>query len=453
MVAASLFCVVRPAAAAPALWVVQSASGKVYLFGTVHVLRTQTQWRSPELDAAMRESQDLYLEIADIDNKTAAAASIFKVGIDRAHPLSTKISKDDVALLEKEARQYGYPGEVMFEPMRPWLAYLMLSVLPAKHSGYDAGSGVDVQIRQQFASAGKPVLGFETMDMQAHFFADLPQATQVTLLETQLHHMSAQPGSGVLDGLVDAWSSGDQVKLATQTELDGSPKGILYDSLLRNRNRAWASTLAERLKQPGTSFVAVGAAHMLGTDGLPALLGQMGFKVTRLQVSQVPPSPLTTPSSSPSPAAATPAPTPSVAPVPATLRPPAGWAPRKITLNLGGFAADKAWARERDLIFVGHLDAPAGTPMDLDTIEPFFHQGLVAAAGSGGVQASKSVKICDGKQHASYTKANLTVGTAHVKEDVVLAVSDRVYLAEYVRASDAKDDPAALQSLLSLCAP
>ncbi len=115
---ASFFCAVRPAAAAPTLWVVQSESSKVYLFGTVHVLRSETPWHSPELDAAIKESQDLYLEIADPTDK-AGAMSLLKLGIDREHPLSSKISKDDVALLDKEAKRYGYPGELAFDPMRP----------------------------------------------------------------------------------------------------------------------------------------------------------------------------------------------------------------------------------------------------------------------------------------------------------------------------------------------
>ncbi|GAC1388273.1 MAG: hypothetical protein NVSMB31_01990 [Vulcanimicrobiaceae bacterium] len=457
MSVASFFCAVRPAAAAPTLWLVQSATSKVYLFGTVHVLRSETLWHSAELDAAIKESQDLYLEIADPADK-AGAVSVIKLGLDREHPLSSKISKDDVALLDKQAKRYGYPGEVAFEPMRPWLAFMLLSVLPAMHSGYGASSGVDLQIRQMFVTAAKPVHGFETMDMQAHLFADMPQATQVALLEMQLKHMSTQTGVPVLDAIVEAWSSGDQDKLAAQLKGEEGPKGPLSDAILGNRNKAWANALAQRLKQPGTSFVAVGAAHMLGPDGVPALLQQMGFKVTRVQIAQssAPPSP--TPSASPAsitPGTATPTPAPnaSKSPIPATVEPPAGWKSKKVVLSMGGFTADTSWMSPKGGIISGHMDTPPSMPMDLDVVAPFFHQGLVAAEGPNAVQPSKAVKICGGKQNGVYTKAKITVGAMKVKEDVLLALSDRVYLAEYVRAADAKDDPAAVRSLLSLCAP
>ncbi|MDP9017858.1 MAG: TraB/GumN family protein [Candidatus Eremiobacteraeota bacterium] len=455
---ASFFCAVRPAAAAPTLWVVQSESSKVYLFGTVHVLRSETPWHSPELDAAIKESQDLYLEIADPTDK-AGAMSLLKLGIDREHPLSSKISKDDVALLDKEAKRYGYPGELAFEPMRPWLAFMMLAVLPAMHSGYGTSSGVDLQIRNMFVTAAKPVHGFETADMQAHLFADLPQSTQVALLEMQLKHMSTQTGVPLLDAIVDAWSAGDQDKLATQLKGDEGVQSPLTDALLGNRNKAWATALALRLKQPGTSFVAVGAGHMLGPDGVPALLEKMGFKVTRVQIAQTsaapsPPIPSASPGSA-TPVAATPspAPSPSKAPKAATVKPPAGWKSQKIVLSMGGFTADTSWMSPGGGIVIGHMDTPAAMPMDLDVVAPFFHQGLVAAAGPNAVQPSKLVTICGGKQKGMYTKAKITIGAMKVKEDVLIALTDRVYVAEYVRQVNAKDDPAAIRSLLSLCAP
>jgi hypothetical protein len=94
---------------------------------------------------------------------------------------------------------------------------------------------------------------------------------------------------------------------------------------------------------------------------------------------------------------------------------------------------------------------PAGgvLPRDLDAIDVFFHQGLVAAAGGGAVQPSKHVKICNGKEDGLYT--TVTVGVE--KEDIVIALSDHVYFAQYVRPGGNTDDPAAIQALLTLCAP
>ncbi len=103
----------------------------------------------------------------------------------------------------------------------------------------------------------------------------------------------------------------------------------------------------------------------------------------------------------------------------------------------------------RGAIISGHVDLPATAPADLDTLDAAFHQGVASAEGVKDVQPSTHVKICDGTQNGTYTKLTMT----SVKEDVVLTVSDRGYLAQYVRGKDFPDDPAAVRSLLSLCAP
>jgi uncharacterized protein len=460
--AALVICTVRPAWAVPALWVVQSptGTGKVYLFGTVHVLREGTQWRSPELDAAIAESQDLYLEIADPANMANVASVLLKMGFDRDHPLSTKISKADVALLDAGAKRYGFGSEAVFEPMRPWLAFMMLSALPALRSGYSSANGVDLQIRKDFVAAGKPIRGFETLDMQAHIFADLPESVQIALLEEQLKDMSQQTNVAKVDAMVNAWLAGNQDEIAASLQGDKVTYSPLYAKILIDRNKAWASALAERLKEPGTSFVSVGAGHLAGPDGVPALLARMGFTVTRVQEAQATPPPLSPaqqpPTSSAPQTTSSPAPTPTASPtpIPQTLTPPAGWKPRTISFALGGFKADRMWVdpNHGGAIMAGHIDMPGISSLDLDSLDALIHVGLAQVAGGKGAQPSTRVKICNGKQNGTYSKVTLTQPVA-VKEDIVLAVSDRGYLAEYVRRQDVTDDPAALRSILTLCAP
>jgi uncharacterized protein YbaP (TraB family) len=439
----------RPAAAAPALWVVQSPAGKVYLFGTVHLLRDGTQWQSPELAAAIAQSQDLYLEIADPAN-LAGMSSVFKIGFDREHPLSTKISKEDVGLLDVAAKRYGYGTEAFFEPMEPWLVFLMLSMMPATHSGYSPSNGVDVLVRKQFVDAGKPVRGLETADMQLHLFADMPQTEQVALLDSALKGVAPRAGAPGLDAIVDAWMSGDVDRLATMLQADSFPKSDFGDRLLTKRNAAWATFLAQRLKQPGTSFVSVGALHLIGSGGVPALLAKMGFTVTRVPIAQVASTPV--PQASPAASSpASPAPTASPTPIPQTIVPPEGWVKKATTFDVGGFKAEMMWVDPRGgaAIVTGHLVVGAAATPDLDAIATLLHEGMVAESGEQNVAPNKRVKICGGKQDGVLT--SVTLGKA--LEETAIGVSDRPYLAEYVRRPGAPEDPAAVRSILSLCAP
>jgi uncharacterized protein len=460
--AACFCCLAAPAVAAPALWVVQGppGGGKVYLFGTVHLLRDGTQWRSPELEAAMKESQDLYLEVADPCNMMAASSSLLKAGVDREHPLSTKISKEDIALLDADAKRYGLGGEAIFEPMRPWLVYMLLSTMPTFHSGYSVGNGVDLQVQKEFAAAGKPIHGLETFDMQAHIFADLPESVQIQMLDTELKGMSrptsAATSTAQLDKLVDAWVSGDEAQLAKALNVDKMTGTPLYAPLFTNRNKAWANVLAQRLKEPGTSFVSVGAGHLVGPDGVPALLAHMGYTVTRVPIAEamVTAAPSPSPSASGQPMASpssAPTSSPSATPIPQILTPPAGWKPRSTALGVGALRTDRMWVdpNHKGVLMSAHLDLPGVSTVDLNTLDALLHQGMVAEAGAKGVQPSTHVKICGGKQDATLTK----IATPTAQADVLLAVSDRGYLAEYVHPNGTPEDPAAVRALFSLCAP
>ncbi len=412
------------------------------------------------MEAAIAQSQDLYQEVADASNVAGMAKSLSHLAFDPVHPLSSKISKADVTEIDSIAKQYDMGSELAFEPMQPWYAFLTLSLLPATHAGYTSGNGVDLQIRQQFAAAGKPVLGLETVDSQLHLFADLSQTEQVALLHTELVRLAKpQTGAAPLDSLVDVWMTGDQEKFAANMRLDKDTANTFNARLLTNRNKAWALLLAKRLQQPGTSFVSVGALHMLGPNGVPALLAAMGFSVTRVPTTAA--IPIAAPSPSPiasatqaTPLLASPSPSPtaSATPVPRTIVPPTGWTPHKTSLAVGAFRSDARWDEPNGAgaLVTGHIDIPAGAQgLDLDTFDTFFQQGLIAQAGSKGVTSSMHVKICQGKQNGMRYKLVLH----DTSREIVVGFSDRAYLVEYVRRTEMPEDAAAVRSLLSLCAP
>jgi uncharacterized protein len=465
LTAALFLCAGRPVLAAPALWLVQGPVGKVYLFGTVHLLRDGVQWRSPELEAAIGESKDLYLEVINPADTGSIAAPLLKLGYDPDHSLSSKISKSDLALLDAALLRDGLGSEARYEHMQPWLIAVILQLQPEKHSGYAAENGVDLQVRKEFADAGKPVNGLESVATQLHVFSDLSQSDQVAMLQAEL---KAHPQTSVsrLDSLVQVWQTGDQDQIAKLLQFEKFPDSPMYQRMLTNRNENWANELAARLKQPGTSFVSVGAAHMLGPKGLPALLTGMGFNVSRVTIAHVvaTPSPATTtapsapasPVASGAPATANPSPSAkpsgSSTPIPRLLNPPHGWTQRKVALTSGAFVTDMMWADPKlnGIMMAGHLDLPSSLgSVDLDTLDALFQQGIFSDGSVKVLQPSKRIKICDGAQDGT----RIVVSYKNVIEEIVLAMSDRGYVAQYLRRSGIPEDPAAIRSLLSLCAP
>ncbi len=269
------------AAAEPALWAVHGKASTVYLFGTVHVLRKDTAWRSPKIDAALALSRDLWLEIADGGDATNAQDLMESLGMDRAHPLSTKAPPADIARLAGVAKALGAEGgEVLFEPMQPWFAALTISLAPIVAAGYDPQSGVDKVLQAEATAAGKPVRGFETASGQLHYLADLPAPLQVQFLESALDDFDKGPGK--LDTLVADWTRGDVDAIAGSELTDMKAKQPqIYRTLLSDRNARFAKAIAERLRSPGVSFVAVGAAHLAGPDSVQARLAELGIVAER----------------------------------------------------------------------------------------------------------------------------------------------------------------------------
>ena len=272
--------------ATPAMWSVKGAHGTVYLFGTVHVMKPTVRWETEKEQAAFKASGTLYLEIADTGEAAMKAMQplLLSMGMDTAHPLSTKISKEDVAALDVEMKKLGGAGESVVEPMQPWLVYLTLSMLPTVQAGYDPASGIDHVLQGEAKAAGKAIVGFETAEEQLRILAGFPAAQQAVLLHEALEELPKSVEK--TNEMVEDWERGDVEKIAAMEDGELKTKHPdLYEKLLVSRNEKMAATLGGLLKDPatGTVFVGVGAAHLAGPDSLQAMLAKQGFVAVREQ--------------------------------------------------------------------------------------------------------------------------------------------------------------------------
>lgn len=266
----------------PAMWRVKGAHGTVYLFGSIHVMKPNVDWETAKVKKVFPASDVLYVEVANLDDPAAVAPLAMQYGMDLAHPLSTKLSKDDVALLDAAAKSLGMPGEQMLEPMQPWLVSASLEMLPMLKGGDDPSSGIDMKLLAEAKAEQKPVRGFETMADQVHLLADAPQAQQVELLHKELAELDKAPAE--MNDLVTAWEHGDVEKIGKMENDELAAKYPAdYKRLVVDRNTRWTATLDGLLKDPATGsvFVAVGAAHLAGPDSVIKMLERDGWKVVR----------------------------------------------------------------------------------------------------------------------------------------------------------------------------
>lgn len=261
------------------MWVIRDADSTIYLIGTIHLLKHDSEWNAEKVKKTVHESTELWLEIADFDNETALAPLILKFGMDPQHPLSTKLNDEQRKKLEKAATTYNIPVATL-EPTRPWLAAVVLAVGPIMKAGYDPKSGVERVLAAQATAEGDKIRGLETAEEQFGILAGLSEEEQIAFLEGTIEDLDK--GVALLDQIAKAWIAGDTETIARLSidEIKAKAPSV-YEKLLVRRNVAWAEKIEQILQGSGVQQIAVGAAHLAGPDSLQAQLAKRGIKAER----------------------------------------------------------------------------------------------------------------------------------------------------------------------------
>lgn len=263
----------------PALWKITGKDDVLegWLFGTIHALPDGVNWRTETFDQALRQSEALAVEIADLDDQKAIARTFYQLALTPGQPiLLERVSADRrkklAALMEE-----GNFDKGEFQSTETWAAAITLAQLA---SVGDSENGVDRALVRGFG--GGPVIELEGVSKQLGVFDRLPAKEQRDLL-----HAVIDEGTGLDQDeprkLMITWLTGnlDQLELENGTGMLADPE--LRQALLVDRNVDWVRQLEAMLPSKGPVMVAVGAAHMVGPDGLPALLSEKGYTITRVQ--------------------------------------------------------------------------------------------------------------------------------------------------------------------------
>lgn len=277
----ALSCAPRPAAPppAPALWRIADADSEIWLFGTVHVLPPDLRWRSEAVNAAFAEAEEFVTETdTGATASPAFQAMVQSYAVAPAGPLlSSRLSEADARALRNAARDNGLDIAAL-ERLRPWYAALQISYAQAARAGHSGEAGVETVLAAEAQARGKATSALETPEQQIRVLADLPEDAQLHFLSVTLRQTSADEAT--LREMDSAWASGDVAtleRLLTREWAEAGP--VVHEALILRRNRAWADQIAARLDGAGQSFIAVGAAHLVGEGNVIALLRQRGITV------------------------------------------------------------------------------------------------------------------------------------------------------------------------------
>ena len=254
----------------------------LYLLGSVHVGRDKLQL-GPAVAAAYEASEELVVEVdlARVDPVEAATLTLQYGTLPPSQSLRGRLSEETYTLLADFLAARGMDVDTM-ERLKPWLVATTVLTLELGGAGYQAEYGVDRALMGQ-AEGVLPIVGLETFEGQIRMLDGLsPESQELMLRDTLVRSETYSEGA---EGLLDAWYCGDEERL---TELLFAPAREhpelrpFYETVFFVRNESMSRRLAELSRDGKTRLVVVGAGHMLGPRGIPALLRQRGFGVERV---------------------------------------------------------------------------------------------------------------------------------------------------------------------------
>jgi uncharacterized protein YbaP (TraB family) len=242
-----------------------------YLFGTVHMICPQDFFLTPAIKAGFAQAKTVYMEV-NLEDAAAPMKLMELIQLRNGRKLSSFFDSADYAQLRQFVHDTLQMDIHFFEGFKPLMLYSMLSskILPcATEQAYE------MEFVKMARDQQKPVRGLEKLEDQVAVFDSIPVSEQAGMIMDVVRNYNAQKTD--FHRLIEVYKSQDIDSLYKMVEESPDTK-VNQDLLLFSRNRKWIPIISNALRQ-GPCFVAVGAGHLGGPQGLIALLRKQGYTV------------------------------------------------------------------------------------------------------------------------------------------------------------------------------
>lgn len=263
------------------MWQVDGDNNRVFLLGSVHLLRAADHPIPPVIYTAYEEAETLIMEM-DMDDvdMIEAQALITELGLIRdGGTLRDLMGPGAWSEAEELAGRANIPL-AMLTSSKPWLAAITIEQLILTRIGFDPSYGIESHMADRAAADEKEILGLETVRQQLEFLDNMSLDSQRALLLQSLEE--SVDLEAIMDELVDAWRHGDIEFLEHNMLKEIQEHPELYDTIVVERNQDWVAQIEALLETADDYLVIVGALHLIGEDGVPALLSGRGHEVAQM---------------------------------------------------------------------------------------------------------------------------------------------------------------------------
>ena len=264
------------------LWKVQSKTNTAYIAGSIHAYKSELFPLSKNMEDAFDKSDVLAVEANINEIKPESIMTMINGAFYQdSSTLENHLSKETYEMTVKKLNELGLPLE-LFKNIKPWVIALTLTSVELQKLGLDPEHGIDKYFLKK-AENKKKIKELESIDYQVNLLNSFSDAEQELFLVSAFSDLELLKGE--INEILKAWNAGDTktmesfVSKSLQDDLRMLP---IYEKLIFDRNKNMASKIEGYLKTKEHYFVVVGAAHLVGKDGIIEILKKKGYVVEQL---------------------------------------------------------------------------------------------------------------------------------------------------------------------------
>lgn len=264
------------------LWEVEGTSNRMYLLGSIHFLRAQDYPLPTAITDALADVDVVVMELdlSAVDPLEMQVTMLSLASDPQGRTLETLLG----ARTYRKARELAAEIDIdltIMQPFEPWYATLQITQLRLMQLGFDGRYGVETQLFLQATQLGKKIEGLETLEAQLAMMDSLPLKTQKRFLIMTLEQIAVLDGK--MDGIVNAWRSGDTHALQRDLMDEFRLEPKLYEQMIVQRNANWVESILDMIDDRQNYLIVVGALHLVGDDSIQRMLADKGYSTRQIK--------------------------------------------------------------------------------------------------------------------------------------------------------------------------
>ncbi len=263
------------------VWKVSNGEGKIYIGGTIHLLREQDFPLPKPFETAYDASSILVFEtdISQLESPGFQQKLLAQSFFPGDSTIENILSEDILIEVKEICAEAGIPFSKM-KKLRP--AMLILTLVSIQYQKLGISSpGVDVHYYKRGLEESKKVLTLESAEEQINFIVNMAQGHEEEFVKHSLEDLKNVEKD--LTKLIDIWRAGRIEENVEEIEKMKEDYPSLYETILVDRNHDWLPQIELLFNTEDIEFVLVGNLHLHGSEGLLEQLRNKGFVVDQIE--------------------------------------------------------------------------------------------------------------------------------------------------------------------------